>query len=174
MGRAKQIVPAPTSELDKPLKKFILQPYHRRIVRLMVAGEKQVDIARKVGVTEQSISRIKDNPLFMAEYERLANEADFQAIDVMDRIRAVVPRALEIVEGFLEKSSEDVDPVKHFDRAVDILKMSHAELRDNRSSGGVHIHADQAQVNIGDVGKMDDAELDQALESQLKELGDVV
>ncbi len=173
MGRAKQITPAPTTDLDRPMKKFVLQPYHRRIAQLMVAGEKQSEIARRLGITTVTISRIKDNPLFIAEYERLRQVADFEVVDVVDRIRAVVPRALDIVEDYLGKNAADVDPVKHFDRAVEILKMSHHELRGKTSSGGVHIHAEQAQVNIGDVGDMDDDQLDKALEAQLKELCNV-
>ena len=172
MGRPKQIVPVPSTDLDHPLKRFKLQPYHRRIAQLMVAGMKQSEISRRVGVTEVTISRIKDNPLFLAEYERLANEADFVAIDVMDRIRAVVPRALDIVEEFLAKSSEDLDEVKHFDRAVEILKMSHTELRGKVSSGGIHVHADKAQINVGDVKSLDDQQLDQALEAQLLEFSE--
>jgi len=138
----------------------------------MVAGHKQSEIAKRVGVTEVTISRIKDNPLFIAEYEKLATEADFAAVDVMDRVRAVVPRALDIVEEFLAKSSEDVDEVKHFDRAVEILKMSHQELRGKTSTGGLHIHADKAQVNIGDVASLDDDQLDKALEAQLMEFAE--
>jgi hypothetical protein len=172
MGRPSQIVPTPSNDLDAPLKRFRLQPYHRRIIQLMVSGMKQSEISRRVGVTEVTISRIKDHPLFMAEYERLATEADFAAVDVMDRVRAVVPRALDIVEEFLAKSSEDVDVVKHFDRAVEILKMSHHELRGKTSAGGLHIHADKAQVNIGDVSSLDDDQLDKALEEQLQEFAE--
>lgn len=172
MGRPNQIVPVPSNDLNAPLKRFKLQPYHRRIIQLMVAGHKQSEIAKRVGVTEVTISRIKDNPLFIAEYEKLATEADFAAVDVMDRVRAVVPRALDIVEEFLAKSSEDVDEVKHFDRAVEILKMSHHELRGKTSTGGLHIHADKAQVNIGDVAALDDDQLDRALEEQLQEFSE--
>ena len=172
MGRPNQIVPVPSNDLNAPLKRFKLQPYHRRIIQLMVAGVKQSEISRRVGVTEVTISRIKDNPLFIAEYEKLATEADFAAVDVMDRVRAVVPRALDIVEEFLAKSSEDVDEVKHFDRAVEILKMSHHELRGKTSTGGLHIHADKAQVNIGDVAALDDDQLDRALEEQLQEFSE--
>jgi len=169
MGRPKQIVPVPSSDLDAPLKRFKLQPYHRRIAQLMVAGMKQSEISRRVGVTEVTISRIKDNPLFLAEYERLAQEADFVAIDVMDRVRAVVPRALDIVEEFLAKDSEDLDPVKHFDRAIEVLKMSHTELRGKTPSGGIHVHGDNVQMNIGEVSALDDDQLDKALEAQLME-----
>lgn len=172
MGRPSQIVPSPSTDLNAPLKRFKLQPYHRRIIQLMVAGEKQSDIARRLGITEVTISRIKDNPLFISEYEKLAQEADFAAVDVMDRVRAIVPRALNIIEEYLAKESEDIDPVKHFDRAVEILKMSHQELRGKTSSGGLHIHADRAQVNIGDVASLDDDQLDKALEAQLSEFSE--
>jgi len=170
MGRPSQIVPAPNHSLDAPLKRFKLQPYHRRIIQLMVAGEKQSEISRRVGVTEVTISRIKDNPLFIAEYERLAQEADFLAVDVVDRVRAVVPRALEIIEDVLGKDSEDVDPFKHFDRAVEVLKMSHAELRGQKAQGGIHVRGENIQFNVGDPRELDDEQLDRALEEQLKEL----
>ena len=169
MGRPSQIVPTPNTSLDAPLKRFKLQPYHRRIIQLMVAGEKQSVIARRVGVTEATISRIKDNPLFIAEYEKLAQEADFAAVDVMDRVRAVVPRCLDIVEEYLAKDAEDIDPVKHFDRAVEILKMSHSELRGQKSMGGLHVHGENVQVNVAEVREMDDDQLDRALEAQLLE-----
>ena len=170
MGRPKQITPAPSTDLDTPLKRFKLQPYHRRIIQLMVAGEKQAEISRRLGITEVTITRLKDSPLFISEYEKLAAEADFAAVDVMDRVRAVVPRALEIIETYMGKNSEDVDPVKHFDRALEILKMSHAELRGQRvGGGGLSIHGENVQVNIGDVEDMSDDQLDRALEHQLSE-----
>ncbi len=172
MGRPKQIVPVPSTDLDHPLKRFKLQPYHRRIIQLMVAGMKQSDIARRVGVTEPTISRLKDSPLFIAEYERMAQEADFVAIDVMDRVRSVVPRCLDIVEEYLAKESEDVDPVKHFDRAIEVLKMSHTELRGKTATGGIHVHGENVQVNVAEVRDMDDDQLDRALEAQLTEMAE--
>ena len=172
MGRPKQITPTPSTDLDTPLKRFKLQPYHRRIIQLMVAGEKQSDISRRLGITEVTISRLKDSPLFISEYEKLAAEADFAAVDVMDRVRAVVPRALEIIETYMGKNSEDVDPVKHFDRALEILKMSHAELRGQRVGAGLSIHGENVQVNIGDVEDLSDDQLDRALEHQLSEFSE--
>lgn len=172
MGRPKQITPTPSTDLDTPLKRFKLQPYHRRIIQLMVAGEKQADISRRLGITEVTISRLKDSPLFISEYEKLAAEADFAAVDVMDRVRAVVPRALEIIETYMGKDAEDVDPVKHFDRALEILKMSHAELRGQRVGAGLSIHGENVQVNIGDVEDLSDDQLDRALEHQLSEFSD--
>lgn len=173
MGRPTQMVPAPSNDLDAPMLRMRLQPYHRRIIQLMIAGEKQADIARRVGVTEASISRMKENPLFIAEYEKLAQQADYAAVDVIDRIHAIVPRALEIVEEFLEEKdpiNDTVDPVKKVDRALEVLKMSHGELRGNSARGGINIHAQNAQVNVGDVRDMDDDQLDRTLEDQLRSL----
>jgi len=114
--------------------------------------------------------RLKDNPLFIAEYERLAVQADFAAVDVIDRIQAIVPRALEIVEEFMEYDpNSKIDPVKKVDRALEVLKMSHGELRGN-SAGGLHVRGHNVQVNVGDVKELDDDQLDRVLEDQLRSL----
>lgn len=175
MGRPTQYVPVPTNDLGAPLKRMRLQPYHRRIIQLMIAGEKQSTIARRLGITEATITRIKDNPLFIAEYEKLAQQADFAAVDVIDRIHAIVPRALDIVEEFLEKkdaANDTVDPVKKVDKALDVLKMSHGELRGNSAGGGLNIHGQNVQVNVGDVRDLEDHELDRLLEDQLRSMAD--
>jgi hypothetical protein len=136
----------------------------------MIAGEKQSVIARRVGVTEAAITRMKDNPLFIAEYEKLAVQADFAAVDVVDRIQAIVPRALEIVEEFMEHDpNSTVDPVKKVDRALEVLKMSHGELRGTHG-GGLNIRGQNVQVNVGDVRDLDDDQLDRVLEDQLRSL----
>ena len=130
VGKPTQMIPAPNNDLNAPMLRMRLQPYHRRIIQLMIAGEKQSVIARRVGVTEAAITRMQDNPLFVAEYEKLAVQADFAAVDVIDRIQAIVPRALEIVEDFMKYDPMDkIDPVKKVDRALEVLKMSHGELR---------------------------------------------
>lgn len=173
MGRPTQIVPTPTNDLNAPMKRMRLQPYHRRIIQLMIAGEKQSTIARRLGITEATITRIKDNPLFIAEYEKLAQQADFAAVDVVDRIQAIVPRALEIVEEFMQHDPNDtIDPVKKVDRALEVLKMSHGELRGNSAGGGLNVRGHNVQVNVGDVRDLEDHELDRVLEDQLRSLAD--
>ena len=53
-----------------------LQPRHQRVMELLLDGERQLDVARKVGMTTRAVRNAMYAPLFQAEYERRRQQRD--------------------------------------------------------------------------------------------------
>lgn len=170
MGREIEHFPTQIEPLSRT--RLILQPWHMELARLLVSGMKKSEAARILGITEASVTRIEKNPLYQAHYQNLQQQADFAAVDVRERIRALQPRCFQIIQKFLSREAgvDDVNEPKQFDRAVKILEMGYRELSPNHPTGGISISGENVQVNVTPPEEMEDEELDRALERQLKVL----
>jgi len=78
-----------------PLAK--LQPYHRQIAYLIHQGVKPKKIADELGLHYQSVVRIKNSPLFRAELNRLEMNTEEAVTDATTRLRALLPRAVDVL-----------------------------------------------------------------------------
>lgn len=74
---------------------------HHAIKRMLVAGVKQVDIAKALGVTPVMVSYTANSAIVQREIQALRNQADKQAIDVVNRIQEISPAAIDFLEGVI-------------------------------------------------------------------------
>jgi len=84
-----------------------LQGRHRRMVRGILLGQKNKDIAKQLGVTPQSVSIVKNSLVAMEKMDELNDKADAKAIDVATQIQQVQAPALELLTKVV-KGDEDV------------------------------------------------------------------
>lgn len=91
-----------------PLQK--LQPYHRQIAYLIHQGVKPKKIAETLGLHYQSIVRIKNSPLFKAELNRLEMNTEEAVVDATTRLRALLPRAVDVLEEQLGDPENNKPP----------------------------------------------------------------
>ena len=171
------LAPRPSNDLSiRAPRRMRLQPHHREMARLMVEGYSHSEVAKIVGLTPASVTRISQNPLFVAHLETLQGQADLQAVDVMDRIKGMVPKCLKVIQEYISGEGDGVDPSKRVDKALDVLKMSHSQLRGyhpgGAGGGGIHAKGDNVQINVGEPKEMSDKELDVSIESALRSLED--
>jgi len=71
---------------------------HHEVIRLLLIGMKNVDIARKLGITEVQVSNIKNSPVVQDRLSLMKAARDVKAVDISRDIMEVAPKALELLK----------------------------------------------------------------------------
>lgn len=95
--------------IDRGLSTHIqqLRPWHRSMARAVVAGARPNELATQYGYTPAMITRIINSPLFKAAVARMEEKNEDIAVDVNADLKAMAPRAAEILD--VELGEEDVE-----------------------------------------------------------------
>jgi len=97
-----------------------LLPRHKVIARLLLTQKSYEDVAAVMGMTPAAIQLIVKDPLFSSYFSSLEESADSAAVEIKERIKEMVPDALNIIEEGLVR--EDVDFAKKLSNAWDVLE----------------------------------------------------
>lgn len=110
-----------------------LKERHHEIKRLLLQGNTQREVARRLGMSDSWLSIICSSPVFVAEMERWRLEADKQAADVSSRVKNLAPDAMTVLEqavrgrklpdGKLEPV-EGMNKVQHTKFALEALALA--------------------------------------------------
>jgi len=76
------------------------------ILSLLLLGHKEVDVARLVGVTPQTVSNIANSTLGMAKLSAMRQDRDKQTIDVSKRAAELYEKAMIAYEKILDGSDD--------------------------------------------------------------------
>lgn len=79
---------------------------HHESKRLMLLGWKNVDIAKKLGITPQSVSQHRNSPIVQEELALMVKARDADAIDVAKEIEKFAPKALNILKDVINAEGE--------------------------------------------------------------------
>jgi predicted transcriptional regulator len=90
---------------------------HKEIMRLLVCGMKQVDIATHLGITAAMVSYTANSAIAKRQMELMHAAADMDAVAVQKRIQEIAPVALDQLEHLLMEGNE----ATRFKTATDIL-----------------------------------------------------
>jgi len=71
---------------------------HHEVIRLLLIGMKNVDIAKKIGITEVQVSNIKNSPVVQDRLSLMKAARDVKAVDISRDILEVAPKALELLK----------------------------------------------------------------------------
>ncbi len=74
---------------------------HHEILRQVVMGRSNGEIASVIGCTPQTVSNLRNSPIAKAEIERLSDGRDEAAMNVAQRIEAFAPIALDLIENIV-------------------------------------------------------------------------
>ncbi|MHA1962062.1 MAG: hypothetical protein ACW99U_17795 [Candidatus Thorarchaeota archaeon] len=92
-------------------------PRHFRILDLMLAGLKNVEIAEVVGMTPQAIGIISRSPLFKAELNRRLKDRNGDAVE--EEVTSIVEKTRTILENSAEEAANtQVDLLGSEDHSV--------------------------------------------------------
>ena len=94
---------------------------HREIIRRLVAGDMQVDIARDMEMTQGRLSIICNSPAFKSELQRLSAGADDNARDVSARIKELSIDAMTILENAILDPAGNIPIRLKTDIARDVM-----------------------------------------------------
>jgi hypothetical protein len=80
---------------------------HHEIKRRLVAGERQVDIAHSLGMSQSWLSIVISSPAFQIVMEEERKLADINAADVSKRLTRLAPDAMTVLENAIRKKREE-------------------------------------------------------------------
>ena len=79
---------------------------HQEIIRRLFLGQSARDIAKDLGIAENTISQIRNSELGQRALADLHAAANDNAINVAQRIRSIAPKAIDVLEGMLDYQRE--------------------------------------------------------------------
>ena len=129
-------------------------PHHKSMARLFIEGAQPSQIAQITGFSLGQISRILGSPAFQIELNRLAEQADANAVDVAQLLHDHAPRAAAVL---IEDTYQEVegDPKARASRqaaAKDILdRTGFAKQSEPSRVGDLNL----TQVNIKELSTQD-------------------
>jgi DNA-binding CsgD family transcriptional regulator len=117
---------------------------HHEIVRRLALGQKNTQIAKALGISEVSVSQVKNSPIVKEKLASMVEKMDENAIDVGQRIKELAPRAIKVLESVLEDVEDTVPLSLKVKTAHDILdRAGHAAIKQvNANVMHGHFNAD--------------------------------
>lgn len=78
---------------------------HHEIARRIILGEKNVDIARIMNISEQQVSNVRNSPVVMDKLAIMSAARDAATVDLAKEILELAPIAIRRVKEALEKGT---------------------------------------------------------------------
>ena len=75
---------------------------HHQVKRRIFLGQKNVEIARMLGITKEQVSSIRRSPVVQDELKKMQAAADKDAVDVKTVVKELAPKALRVMEQILD------------------------------------------------------------------------
>lgn len=92
---------------------------HHEIKRRIFLGQKNTVIAQALGISEVSVSQVRNSEIIQRQLKAMQIKADESCVDVRSEIRKLAPKAIEAMKGVLEsETARDSDKIRV---AMDIL-----------------------------------------------------
>lgn len=99
-----------------------LQDRHHEIIRLIVLGLKNAEVARRLGIDKQTVSNVRNTPLVQERLAYLRAGRDSSTVDVRKRIEQIAPKAIDLLEHVIDGDVEtDVKASDQVRAAIDVL-----------------------------------------------------
>lgn len=95
-----------------------ISPRHREIMRRLAMGERQIDIALDMRMSQAALSFTVNSPLFQAELQKMITRVDEGVYDAMLELRKIQKDAVEAIHSSI---TQDELPVLRFHAARDVL-----------------------------------------------------
>lgn len=94
---------------DKPRKYQIeaLWDLHREIIRRLVLGQGNKEIARALDITPVTVSYVKNSELGKKKRAELQHSMDEDVKDVTSRIQDIAPKALDVLENIIAGNDQE-------------------------------------------------------------------
>lgn len=116
---------------------------HHEIVRLLVTGMKNVEIAATLGVTEAMVSYTANSPIVKRQLELLRAARDLESVDVARKIQEIALDAVEVMEKHVKSATESIS----LKAAQDILDRAGFAPVKKISTENVHAHLTREDID---------------------------
>ena len=75
---------------------------HEEIIRRLTVGQKNVDIARAMDLTETQVSNVRNSPIIQERLAIMKGARDASTIDIARDIREFAPKALKLLKEIVQ------------------------------------------------------------------------
>jgi hypothetical protein len=93
----------PSGALNSAKPVTFLWERHKEVARLLIAGERPIDISKRLGYTQAWLSTMMSSPVFKDYLKRLSEKKDTEALDIRKQIeegaQVGVSELLKILKG---------------------------------------------------------------------------
>jgi len=93
----------PSGQLNSAKPVTYLWERHKEVARLLLAGQRPIDISRRLGYTSAWLSTMMNSPVFKDYMSKLSSAKDDKAMDIREQIRegaqVGVSELLKIING---------------------------------------------------------------------------
>ena len=79
---------------------------HHEIVRRIVVGQKDHEIAKALGITKATVKYTRESPVVQEKLNTLMGQRDASATEMHKRLKSIAPLALHRMEEIMEDDSE--------------------------------------------------------------------
>lgn len=79
---------------------------HHEIIRYLMLGYKNVEISRKMNLTVEHISNIRNSPIIQERLSLMVAARDVDAIEISRDILKVVPKSLELLKSIIDGTGD--------------------------------------------------------------------
>lgn len=119
--------------------------HHAEIARLLAVGLRPKRIAADLGVTEQTVSNVRNTPQIKARLEELQSARDKTIIEIREQVKERVPKALEVMDEVMEnENAKDNDKLR---AALGILDHAIPRQSNNTIIGALVTSDDIDEIN---------------------------
>lgn len=145
-----QVATAP----DRPIKIAGMKERHHEIKRRLIAGDRYVDIARDMGMTQSWLSIVVSSPVFQMELQKLRAEADREAADISKRLTNLSPDAMTVLERAIRGKNGDFKPpdgisaAKQADIALTVLERDGHGKPQQTTPSTANVKVEIVQFNV--------------------------
>lgn len=124
---------------------------HHEICRQVLLGAKNVDIAKRLNCTPQTVSNVRNSPIVKHRLRELARERDRVAINFAAEVQARAGRAFEILDEALNDEVGEVPLGMRLKEANNIL--DRVERIEGIGQRNLHLHAHLTAEDIENLKK---------------------
>ena len=82
---------------------------HHEIKRRILLGQKNVDIARELGICAQQVSNVRNSPVIQDQLAIMSAERDAATVDIAKQIKELAPIALMRLKEIITKTGPGKD-----------------------------------------------------------------
>lgn len=132
---------------------------HHAIARMLVAGAKDKEICEAIGVSQPTLSHLRDSPAFMALYLEYSAMADEAAIDLRTRMTAAAGLGVDELTRRLAEAPEQI-PTK------DLKEITTVMLDRVGHGATTKVEATTAVLTLEDIRAMKSASRRQVIEHE--------
>lgn len=133
-------------KVDKISPITALHDQHHHMARLLVLGYSNVEIAKLLGITPQTVSNIKNSPIVLAATDELAGKADEEAVDIRKEIAEFAPKCVEALKEVIENEDGRTSSKTRADAAIRMLGLAGYVAPKNVNVKAMHGHFDVTQM----------------------------